>query len=249
MASKLNHSKEMPMSYIDGFVAAVPRANKDAYKEHAAGALPYFKKLGATRMVENWGDDVPDGKVTDFKRSVKANADEDIIFSWVEYPDKATRDRANQSMMNDPEMTEAFKSMPFDGKRMIFGGFQPINDTGAATRPGYIDGCLIPVPAGNRDAYLEMADKHAAILKEYGATRTVDAWGDDVPDGKVTDYKRSVQAKNDETVIFSWVEWPSKQARDEGWEKAMKDPRMVDMKMPFDGQRMIYGGFSTMLDA
>jgi uncharacterized protein YbaA (DUF1428 family) len=124
-----------------------------------------------------------------------------------------------------------------------------VNDSGAAGRPGYIDGCLIPVPAQNKSAYLEMADKHAAILKEYGATRVVDAWGDDVPPGKVTDYQGAVQAKEGESVIFSWIEWPSKQARDEGWDKAMKDPRMQAMKMPFDGQRMIYGGFATMIDA
>jgi uncharacterized protein YbaA (DUF1428 family) len=236
------------MSYIEGFVAAVPRANRDAYKQHAEQALPFFKKLGATRMVETWGDDVPDGKVTDFKRSVKATADEDIIFSWVEYPDKATRDRANETMQKESS-EESIRSMPFDAKRMIWGGFQPVNDSGASTRPGYVDGCLIPVPADRKADYLEMADKHAAILKEYGATRIVDAWGDDVPDGKITDYKGAVQAKDGETVIFSWVEWPSKKARDEGWEKAMKDPRMEAMKMPFDGQRMIYGGFSTLLDA
>ncbi|MDF3022306.1 MAG: hypothetical protein K0Q92_3609 [Steroidobacteraceae bacterium] len=237
------------MSYIEGFVAAVPRANKDAYKKHAADALPYFKKLGATRMVENWGDDVPDGKVTDFKRSVKANGDEDVIFSWVEYPDKATRDRANEAMRNDQSMTESMSTMPFDGKRMIWGGFEPVNDSGKAERPGYVDGCLIPVPTDRKSDYLEMADKHAALLKEYGATRVVDAWGDDIPAGKVTDYQGAVQAKDGETVIFSWVEWPSKEARDQGWDKAMKDPRMEAMKMPFDGQRMIYGGFATMLDA
>lgn len=237
------------MSYIEGFVAAVPRANKDKYKKHAADALPYFKKLGATRMVENWGDDVPDGKVTDFKRSVKANEDEDVIFSWVEYPDKATRDRANESMRNDTEMTESMKTMPFDGQRMIWGGFEPVNDSGKAERPGYVDGCLIPVPAANKADYLELADKNAAIYKQYGATRVVDAWGDDVPDGKVTDYKGAVQAHDGESVIFSWIEWPSKKARDAGWEQLMKDPRMKDMKMPFDGQRMIYGGFSTMMDA
>ena len=237
------------MSYIEGFVAAVPRANKDAYKKHAAEALPYFKKLGATRMVENWGDDVPDGKVTDFKRSVKANGDEDVIFSWVEYPDKATRDRANEAMRNDQSMTDSMNTMPFDGKRMIWGGFEPVNDSGKAERPGYVDGCLIPVPTDRKSDYLEMADKHAALLKVYGATRVVDAWGDDIPAGKVTDYQGAVQAKDGETVIFSWVEWPSKEARDQGWDKAMKDPRMEAMKMPFDGQRMIYGGFATMLDA
>jgi len=237
------------MSYIEGFVAAVPRANKDAYRKHASAALPIFKKLGATRMVESWGDDVPDGKVTDFKRSVKARPEEEIIFSWLEYPDKQTRDRANEVITKDPTMMGMSKSMPFDGQRMIFGGFEPINDSGKTEKPGYIDGCLIPVPVANLDAYREMADKHAAVLKEYGANRIVDAWGDDVPDGKVTDYKGAVQAKNDERVVYSWVEWPSKQARDQGWEKAMADPRIKDMKMPFDGQRVIYGGFQPILDA
>ena len=172
-----------------------------------------------------------------------------MIFSWLEYPDKATRDSANHAMMNDPVMKLAGKSMPFDGQRMIWGGFAPINDTGDASKPGYVDGCVIPVPAANLDAYREMADKHAAILKEYGATRTVDAWGDDVPDGKVTDYKGAVQATKDERIVYSWVEWPSKEARDYGWKKAMEDPRMKDVKMPFDGKRMIYGGFKPILDA
>jgi uncharacterized protein YbaA (DUF1428 family) len=236
------------MSYIDGFVAAVPRGNKEAYRQHAAGAVAMFKEFGATRQVEGWGDDVPDGKVTDFKGAVKATPDEVVVFSWLEYPDKATRDKANKKIMSDPKMKDLGASMPFDGKRMIFGGFQPINDSGKATRPGYVDGSLIAVPKSNKDAYREMADKHASVLKEYGATRTVDAWGDDVPDGKLTDYKGAVKAGPDEIVVFSWVEWPSKQARDQGWEKAMNDPRMKDMKMPFDGQRMIYGGFAPLLD-
>ena len=236
------------MSYIEGFVAAVPRGNKEAYRNHAAGAVSMFKEFGATRQVESWGDDVPDGKVTDFKGAVKATPDEVVVFSWLEYPDKATRDQANQKIMSDPKMKDLGAQMPFDGKRMIFGGFQPINDTGKATKPGYVDGSLIAVPAANKAAYREMADKHAAILKEYGATRTVDAWGDDVPDGKLTDYKGAVKATPEETVVFSWVEWPSKEARDRGWQKAMADPRMKDIKMPFDGKRVVYGGFAPILD-
>ncbi|HKU88205.1 MAG TPA: DUF1428 domain-containing protein [Steroidobacteraceae bacterium] len=236
------------MSYIEGFVVAVPRANKDAYRNFAAGSVTLFKDCGATRQVETWGDDVPDGKVTDFKGAVKAKPDEAIVFSWLEYPDKSTRDEANKKMMEDPKMKEMGERMPFDGQRMIYGGFEPINDSGKSARPGYVDGCLIAVPKANKDAYKEMADKHAAILKEYGATRTVDAWADDVPDGKVTDYKGAVQAKPDETVVFSWIEWPSKEARDKGWDAAQKDPRMKELQMPFDGQRLVYGGFSTLID-
>lgn len=116
------------MSYVDGFVLAVPTANKDAYLKHARDALPYFKSLGATRMVECWEDDVPPGEVTDFRRAVQARDDESIVFSWVVYPDRATRDAANKAMQNDPNMPEMMQSMPFDGKRMIFGGFQPILD-------------------------------------------------------------------------------------------------------------------------
>ena len=117
------------MSYIEGFVAAVPARNKDAYREHAANSVALFKKLGATRQVESWGDDVPVGKVTDFNGAVKAKPDEIVAFSWIEYPDKATRDRANEQMRNDPAMQDMGKNMPFDGKRMIWGGFKPLFDT------------------------------------------------------------------------------------------------------------------------
>jgi uncharacterized protein YbaA (DUF1428 family) len=236
------------MSYIEGFVTAVPRANKDAFCQHASGYAGMLKEFGATRQVEAWGDDVPDGKLTDFKGAVQARPDEVVVFSWLEYPDKATRDKANEKMMNDPKMKEMGANMPFDGKRMIYGGFEPINDSGKASKAGYIDGCLIPVPAKNQDAYRELADRYAAILKEYGATRTVDAWGDDLPDGKVTDYKGAVKAKAEEKVVFSWVEWPSKEIRDQAWDKIMADPRMKGFERPYDGQRMIYGGFAPLLD-
>ena len=235
------------MAYIEGFIAAVPRGNKDAYLKQATQSVSLFKRFGATRMVEAWGDDVPAGKVTDFKGAVKATPDEEIIFSWIEYPDRATRDKANEQMMSDPAMKNM--EMPFDGKRMIFAGFEPISDEGRRGTVGYVDGSVTPVPVANKKAYLDSVKEKAALLKECGATRVVDAWADTVPDGKVTDYKGAVKAKPDERIVYSWVEWPSKQVRDQGWKKAMSDPRMQPERLPFDGKRMIFGGFAPILDA
>jgi uncharacterized protein YbaA (DUF1428 family) len=236
------------MTYVQGFVAAVPAANKEAYRKHAADAVGFFKEFGATRMVEAWGDDVPDGKVTDFKGAVKAEAGEVIVFSWLEFADKATADAANDKMMNDPRMKELGTNMPFDGKRMIFGGFSSLNQQGAGGNMAYIDGMVAAVPSGNKDAYRDFVRHHGAVLCEHGAARVVDTWGEDVPDGKLTDFKRAVKATGDEKVVYSWIEWPSKEVRDAGWQKVMADPRM-QREMPFDGKRLIHGGFAPILDA
>lgn len=116
------------MKYVDGFVLAVPAGSKEAYRELAAKAAPLFKEFGALSIVECWADDVPDGKLTDFRMAVKAEEGEEVVFSWIEYPSKEVRDAANQKMMNDPRMKEMGDSMPFDGKRMIYGGFSPLLD-------------------------------------------------------------------------------------------------------------------------
>jgi uncharacterized protein YbaA (DUF1428 family) len=237
------------MTYIQGFVAAVPARNKDRYRDLAAKSAPIFKEFGAARVVEAWGDDVPDGNVTDFKRAVSAENDEIVVFGWWEFPSKSARDAANEKMMKDPRMKELGADMPFDGKRMVFGGFQSIVDETGRGTPGYADGYLLPVPNGKKEAYRALAAKAAAVYKEYGATRVVEAWPDDVPDGEVTDFKRAVKATADESVVFSFVEWPDKATRDEGWKRVLSDPRMQPEKdMPFDGQRMIWGGFALLLD-
>jgi uncharacterized protein YbaA (DUF1428 family) len=238
------------MTYVEGFVLAVQAGNKDAFREHAASLAPLFKQFGVTRVVEAWGDDVPDGKVTDFKGAVKAEEGENVVFSWFEYPSKAARDAANEKMRSDPRMAEMGASMPFDGKRMIMGGFASIVDESAEGAMGYADGFVVPVPDGNKEAYREMAAKASVVFQEYGATRVVEAWGDDLPDGEVTDFRRAVKAEAGENVVFSWVEWPSREARDEGWAKVMADERMKPDhdNMPFDGKRMFWGGFAPIID-
>jgi uncharacterized protein YbaA (DUF1428 family) len=118
------------MSYIDGFVIAVPKGNRQKFIDHANMADGMFIEMGATRVLECWGDDVPDGTLTDFRKAVQATGDEDVVFSWIEWPDKATRDAAMARMMSpdntDPRMDQTKNPMPFDGKRMIFGGFTPV---------------------------------------------------------------------------------------------------------------------------
>lgn len=114
------------MTYVDGFVAAVPAANREAYRAHAGRAAELFREFGALRVVETWADDVPDGKLTDFRRSVKAGPGEEVVFSWIEWPSKATRDAGWAKMMEDPRMQRQDDPLPFDGKRLIYGGFVPV---------------------------------------------------------------------------------------------------------------------------
>jgi len=114
----------------------------------------------------------------------------------------------------------------------------------------YVDGYVMAVPTNNRDAFIKHANEAAAIFREHGALRVVECWGDDVPDGKVTSFPMAVRKKPDETVVFSWIFWPSRQAR-EGMRRVMDDPRLQPdkAKMPFDGQRMIFGGFEPIFEA
>jgi len=114
----------------------------------------------------------------------------------------------------------------------------------------YIDGFVAAVPAQNKEAYVDHATIAAKVFKEHGATRVVEGWGDDVPEGEHTSFPMAVAKKDDEVVLFSWVEWPSKEARDAGMEKVFSDPRMQPEAnpMPLDGKRLICGGFSTILD-
>jgi uncharacterized protein YbaA (DUF1428 family) len=243
------------MTYIDGFLIPCPKANQQKFIEHASTIDPIFIELGATRVVECWSDDVPGGKVTDFRRAVQATSDESIAFSWIEWPDKATRDaglaKTTQMMADatDPRMNPEKNPVPFDGKRMIFGGFSLILDTGPTAGTGFIDGFVIAVPKANEAAYRKQAEGGAPIFCDLGATRVVECWANDVPHGKVTDFYGAVKANEDETIVFSWIEYPDKAARDRAGELMMDDPRFAALgEMPFDGKRMIYAGFAPLVD-
>ena len=114
----------------------------------------------------------------------------------------------------------------------------------------YVDGFVIPVPPGKKDAYREMAAESAKLFLEHGAQRLVECWGDDVPHGKVTDFYGAVDAQEGEGIVFAWLVWPSKEARDEGMAKMREDERMQPSPdMPLDLKRMIFGGFEVIVDA
>jgi uncharacterized protein YbaA (DUF1428 family) len=236
------------MTYFEGFVAPVPEANKETYRKHAADAAPTFLELGVKRHFEAWDSDVPDGKVTDFRKAVDAKPDEKVVFAWFEHSDRASRDAFNEKMMSDPRMEKMGETMPFDAKRMIVGGFKAIVEEGSG-RGDYTDGFVVPVPEDKVDAYQALAAKMAKVFRQHGATRVVEAVSDDVPHGKVTDFYRAVKAEDGEKVVFSFVEWPDKDTRDQAWQKIMADESLKpDGDMPFNGQRMFWGGFEPIFD-
>jgi uncharacterized protein YbaA (DUF1428 family) len=111
----------------------------------------------------------------------------------------------------------------------------------------YINGFVVAVPEGNKDEYRASAEKFWDIAKEYGALTQVEGWESDINDGKVTDFRRAVKAESGEKIVFSWVTWPDKRTADASHEKMMADPRMKSMSMPFDGKRMIFGGFESLV--
>ena len=235
--------------YIQGFIVPVPADKQDAYREVAEKFWPIARDNGAIEHVEAWEGDVADGKQTDFRKAVALEDGEKVVFSWVIWPDKATADASHEKMMSDPRMEEFGKDMPFDGKRMVYGGFEPIVEEGRPGKGGYVDGFVAPVPNEKREAYREMAAKAAKVFLEYGATRDIEAWGVDTPKGERTSFPRSVEATDDESVVFSFVEWPDEATRNEGWKKVMEDERMKPdfENMPFDGKRMFWGGFSPIV--
>lgn len=239
------------MPYFDGFVIPVPASQNEAFAQHARTIDPVFLENGATRVVECWGDDVTHGKVTDFYRAVQATEDETVAFAWIEWPDRETRDRGMAAIMpgdsGDPRMDPEQNPVPFDGKRMIYGGFDAMVLRGDQSSVPYVQGFMVPVPTAKREAYTKMAAEAWDMFADYGALAVLEAWGDDVPHGQVTDFYRGVNATEDESVVFSYMIWPSRQACQEAAQKMQEAEMPEDFEMPFDGMRMVWGGFDPVL--
>jgi len=119
-------AREVSMEYIDGFVAAVPTINKEKYVQHAIDAAVVFKEHGALRLIECWGDDVPVGNITSFPLAVQCKADETVVFSWIVWPSKEARNAGMKKVMSDSRMSDEINPMPFDGSRLIYGGFHMV---------------------------------------------------------------------------------------------------------------------------
>jgi len=112
----------------------------------------------------------------------------------------------------------------------------------------FVEGFVLAVPTAQKSEYIQHAKEAAQVFKDHGASRIVECWGEDVPEGKLTSFPMAVKCKDDETVVFSWIVWPSREVRDAGMQKVMEDPRLTDAPMPFDGSRMIFGGFQMILN-
>jgi len=114
------------MTYIDSFVAPVPTANRQQYIRHAKTIAPLFREYGALSYTECWGDDIPDGEITSFPRAVACEPGETVCFGWVVWPSREARERGMQQMRGDERMSPQNCPLPFDGRRLIFGGFEVI---------------------------------------------------------------------------------------------------------------------------
>lgn len=235
------------MTYLQGFVVPVKPGRKDDYRAASGRMASIIADHGALRSVECWGQDVPEGQRTDFRRAVAAEPGEEIAFSWVFWPDKATSDAATTGLQDDPDMKPP-GDPPFDPRRIIWAGYEIVHDSGDGGAFGYIDGMVAAVASERRQAFVDHAAFMGPALRAKGALRMVSGWGADVPVGKVTDFHRAVAAEPGETVTFGWIEWPSKATRDAAWGALMAQGAMQRSPPVWDGRRAIFGGFAPILD-
>lgn len=237
------------MVYVSGMIGPVRTSEKSRYTRFAEASGEIFKRHGALALVDGWGEDVADGKVNDLKQAVQLKPDETVVFTYVIWPDKETSETGMIASMADLDHRMDDFNASMDGKRMIFGGFEPIVTFGDFSNAPFIDGFLLAVPTGNRESYRQMAEDAVPFFRKFGMISMFECWGVDVPVGTLTSMEIATLKKPDETVVFSWVGWPDKATRDKAFEDMQSDPDMKAPEvMPFDGSRMMFGGFTVIAD-
>ncbi|MCG8621921.1 MAG: DUF1428 domain-containing protein [Proteobacteria bacterium] len=239
------------MNYVHGFVAAVPTANKEAYIKFTRNTGAVLKRLGAVQAVECWGVDVPEGKVTSFPMAVKCKADETVVFSWTLWKSKDDANKAEAKMRAGeiPEFDFKNNPPPFDGKRLIYGGFEVVVETGSNSDDGaFIGGFVAAVPTAKKAEFIKHCKSTDEAVLKLGAVQVVECWGVDVPDGEVTSFPMAVQKKPDETVVFSWIRWRSKADAKKAESNEMPELNPETNPLPLDGSRVIFGGFEMVVN-
>ena len=227
----------------------MPQENKQAYLDHVREAVTLFKDHGATRMVENWGTTCRRARSPTSTARCRRRTTRRCCSAGSNGRREGVRDAGMKAMMQDERMKTL--AMPFDGQRMIFGGFSPIVEKGAARRaPAMPTDSSSPCRGANRDAYIRMALNASRVFKEYGAIRVVEAGAMTCPTARSPIFGARSQRKTARPSSSAGSNGRRNRRADEAWPKLMADPRMQPDKanMPFDAQRMIYGGFATILD-
>lgn len=238
------------MTYVDGFVIPVPKCNKSKFIDYGHRSDEVFVRHGASRIFECWQDNVARGALNDFFMGVDARDDEVIAFSWIEWRDKATRDQCmavlDGVMKADPHFDQTRNPLPFDGGRMLWGRFQVLVERGEPTFSPYVQGIVLAVPESRKEDFRRVAEKAWETLQGSGALRMIEAWEDEVPAGGQTDFFRMVMLEPGEKVVFSFIEWPSREACDAA---SLKMKTLAALELPFDCARVISGGFRPVVEA
>lgn len=235
------------MSYYSGFLAAVPTENKHAFIRHARHTATAFKDHGLVNALECWGVDVPDGRLTSMIKAVDCHKDETVIFAFYHWPEKQVYRDAVATSMKDTRLDPSKNHMSFDRERVLWGNFTPLFEIGRQQEGGVYDAFLLPIPKTLRDEYLEFAKSGDAIFLEHGANWCVECWEDDIPRDASYNFHKAVAKTDGEIVVLSWVQWPSKEAREAGNAKLYNDNRLSPQACPFDMSRMIFGSFEPVL--
>ena len=237
------------MTYIEGFIMPVPVTHQDGFIRFSAMADELWTQHGANRILECWPDDSVPSDSGGFSTSACCRNGEIAVFSWIEWQDKATRDRnmplLEAAMQADPRFDPALFPLPFDNDRVVSGCFRLLLERGEPSPSPYVQGFVFPIDDGRQDALYDVAERAWARLGQQGACRLVLSWQDDFPDNRPVDFPALTGAGSHERTVFAFVEWPSREAYREHAQPCGATASSDDL--PFNRARMLAGCFIPLI--